>query len=305
VLGGGRQHFLPKATPDPEYTGKTGARLDGRDLTEEWRARHPDGAYVWKRDAFEAVDPATTPRLLGLFEPSHMAFELDRARDMAGEPSLSEMTAKALDFVSRDPQGFVLLVEGGRIDHGHHIGNAARALAEAVELSNAVRTALERTQPTETLIVVTADHSHTLTISGYPKRGNPILGLVVGTAGEGDVTDELARDMLGLPYTTLGYANGPGYTGASDAQPEGPKLLPHFPKTRKAIQSGRPDLTKTDVTDPRYLQEAPVATFLETHGGEDVPLYAGGPAAAVFHGVREQSYVYHGIVEALGWSDDD
>jgi alkaline phosphatase len=212
------------------------------------------------------------------------------------------MTAKALDVLRRGPNGYFLMVEGGRIDHGHHVGNAARALAEAIELANAVRVAMERTSPADTLIVVTADHGHVLTFAGYPRRGNPILGLVRGSGAEGEADGELARDGLGLPYTTLGYANGPGYTGASEAQPAGPKRFPHFPRKQNGITKGRPNLAGVATDDPNYLQETAVPMMLETHSGEDVPVYAGGPGAALFRGVVEQSYLYHAMVEALGWT---
>ena len=71
------------------------------------------------------------------------------------------------------------MVEGGRIDHAHHVGNAFNALSDTVELSSAVDVALKATSPEDTLIIVTADHGHVFTMAGYPKRGNPILGKVV------------------------------------------------------------------------------------------------------------------------------
>ncbi len=306
ALGGGRAFFLPASAADPEYPDKKGARLDGRDLVAEWRKKNPSGAYAWKREQLLAVDAAKTPRVFGLFEPSHMKWEADRASDAAGEPSLSEMTAKALEILERSPKGYFLLVEGGRIDHGHHAGNAYRALGDTVELSSAVRVALERTKREQTLIVVTADHSHTLAISGYPRRGNPILGLVVGSSGEDAPSPEPAKDLGGQPYTTLSYANGPGHPGATDLQPEGAKQFPHYGhKSARGVTKGRPDLSKVDTTAPSYLQESAVPLGAESHGGEDVPIYAGGPGAALFHGVREQSYIYHAMRAALGWNDSD
>ena len=302
ALGGGRAQFLPATTADPEEPGVVGRRLDGRDLTKEWQSRRRRAAYVWNLAQFEAVDPATTDHLLGLFEPSHMEWEADRELDRWKEPSLSQMTAKAIDMLSRNPKGFVLMVEGGRIDHGHHANNAYRALGDTIEFSSAVATALARTSSEETLIVVTADHGHVFTIAGYPDRGNDILGLVARADPTGAHASQPAHDALGLPYTTLTYANGPGYPGASDAQPEGPKRFPHFPQTLKGTSEGRPDLSGVNTGDPHYLQEAAVPMRAETHSGEDVPIYAGGPGAALFHGVQEQHFVYHAIVEALGWS---
>ena len=89
ALGGGRAFFLPATQADPEYPQQKGARVDGRDLVAEWRSRYPAGVYAWNADQLLAVDAATTPKLFGLFEPSHMKFEEDRATDAAGEPSLA------------------------------------------------------------------------------------------------------------------------------------------------------------------------------------------------------------------------
>lgn len=302
VLGGGRAQFLPRSAQDPEYPAKHGARQDGRDLVAEWTAQRPNTEYVWNRAAFEAVRPAETDRLLGLFEPGHMQFEADRAKDVAGEPSLAEMTAKALAILSRNPRGFVLMIEGGRIDHAHHMSNAYRALTDTIAFSDAVQTALERTDPTQTLVVVTADHGNVLSIGGYPQRGNPILGKVIEPDERGEPSDKLARDALGLPYTTLGYQIGPGYTGASREQPEGPKHVAPSVSGQQGIRKGRPDLTHVDTEAADYLQEATVPLRSDTHSGEDVPVYAGGPGAQLFHGVQEQSYLYHAAVDALGWN---
>jgi alkaline phosphatase len=305
VLGGGRAQFFPRSVRDPERPDLTGDRSDGRDLLIAWRTRHPDGRYLTQRNELVALDAKQPGPVLGLFEHSHMAFEADRGQDVAGEPSLSEMTARAIEILARDPDGFFLMVEGGRIDHGHHLGNAYRALGETVELGNAVRVALASTSPDDTLIVVTADHSHVLTIAGYPARGNDILGLVHGNDARGERTDAPLPDMLGLPFTTLSYANGPGYTGASPEQPEGVKRFPHQPTGYRGIRHGRPDLRKTRTNDPSYMQEATVPARNETHGGEDVPIYATGPGAWLFHGTQEQSYVFHAMVEALGWELDE
>jgi alkaline phosphatase len=215
------------------------------------------------------------------------------------------MTGKAIDLLRRSERGFVLMVEGGRIDHGHHAGSAYLALHDAISFSQAVETALARIDLAETLVVVTADHSHVLTIAGYPQRGNPILGLAVSPDAQGNPGTQPDRDLTGLPYTTLGYANGPGYPGASDLQPEGVKRLPHRPTSARGVTAGRPDLSSVDTADAFFLQESTLPTASETHGGEDVAIYAGGPGAQLFHGVQEQSYVYHAIVAALGWDAPD
>jgi len=300
AFGGGRTKFLPKAARDPEYPAKSGERSDGRDLAAEWVKRRPDSAYIWNRAQFDALDPNKVKHALGLFEPSHMRFEHDRSTDTAGEPSLEEMTAKALDILARNPRGYFLMVEGGRIDHGHHAGNAWRALTDTIAFARAIETAMRRTDPRDTLIIVTADHSHTLHIAGYPKRGNPILGKVV-EAGHAD--GDFARDALGLPYTTLGYANGPGYPGESGSQPAGVKKYPHPGTGYKGVRSGRPDLSAVDTAAPDYMQESEVPMPSETHGGEDVAIYARGPQAHLIRGVMEQNAIYHVMAAALGFGD--
>lgn len=294
VLGGGRAQFTGVDDADPEYSGKAGLRRDGRNLAAEWQRRHPGGKYVWNASQFEQA--ADAPALLGLFERGHMQYEHDRAGDPAGEPSLAEMTRAAIRTLSRNPAGYVLMVEGARIDHASHDGNAHRALTDTIALSEAVQAAAELTSAEDTLIVVTADHSHTMTFVGYPVRGNPILGKVRGGSGE-DINADYARDGLGLPYTTINYMNGPGYTGASNSQPAGPKRFGH---TAKGVEpaTGRPDLSEVDTEHPDYLQEALFPLGSETHGGDDVGIWARGPGSAAIRGSVEQNAIYHFIVQA-------
>jgi alkaline phosphatase len=301
ALGGGRTRFLPDTAEDPEDAGSFGEREDGRDLTSEWLAKYTNSAFVWNRGQFDAIDPATTDHLLGLFERSHMEYEHDRLVDTAGEPSLSEMTIKAIDILAKNPNGYFLMVEAGRIDHAHHAGNAFRALVDTIEFANAVHLAREKTKGNRTLIIVTADHSHVFTIAGYPTRGNPILGKVLENDASGQPATDFALDALGLPYTTLSYANGPGYTGASDEQSEGSKSFPHFGEGYLGISNGRPDLTIVDTAIANYLQEATVPIASETHSGEDVAIYASGPHAHLFHGVQEQNVIYHVMAEAFNF----
>ncbi len=278
TLAGGRGRFLPTTRRDPEYDDQVGLRLDGRDLIGEWQQRHPDGRYVWNAQQLAAAGDA--PRLLGLFEPSHLQYEADRARDRGGEPSLAELTSAAIRTLQRDGDGYVLLVEGGRIDHAHHEGNARRALEDAVAFSDAVHAASEATSADDTMILVTADHAHTLTFAGYPARGNPILGKVRGISGEDTRNGAFAHDRLGLPYTTLGYANGPGRVDPA------------------ATRAGRPDLSAVDTEALDYLQEATVPLGNETHGGEDVGVWARGPGAEAVRGTIEQNVIFHLLVQA-------
>jgi len=282
AMGGGRTNFIPAAQTDPE-NGRKGKRKDGRDLVAEWQqTRGPGSRYVWDRAGFDAIDPAAATHLLGLFESSHMQYELDRAKDKGGEPALTEMTEKAIRILQKDKSGFFLHVEAGRIDHAHHAGNAKRALLEVIELARTVRKAREMTDPRETLIIVTADHSHVFTMAGYPHRGNDILGLVAEVPEKDGEEKGLKKDKLGLPYTTLGYANGPGWRG-------------------RVEEGKRPDLTHVDTHADDYLPEATVPLESETHGGEDVAIFANGPMAHLLHGSMEQNWIYHVMRRAFGF----
>jgi alkaline phosphatase len=296
VLGGGEANFLPTSAGNPA------GRDDGRNLTAEWLAQRKNSQFVRNCDELASIDSESTERVLGLFAASHMQFEVDRAAQPHCEPSLTQMTDAALSVLERNRRGYFLMVEGGRIDHAHHSSNAHRALHDAVEFANAIARARERTSESDTLIVVTADHGHVLMMAGYPTRGNDILGLVVENddAGEPDVE---TLDAAGLPYTTLGYLNGPGYV-ATPVDLRGGKYSAGSPPPRAPADSAsRPDLRGVNTRAPDYKQESAVPLLYETHSGEDVAIYASGPGAALFHGVQEQSFIFHAMVESLGWND--
>ena len=295
LMGGGRAYFRGTDAVDPEYPDRRGLRTDGRDLIADWRARHADGVFAWNAAQLDAA-PLDAP-LLALFEPDHMRYEHDRRADPAGEPDLASMTRAAIARLSRGKAGYVLLVEGGRIDHASHEGNAFRALDETISFSNAVRAAMQATSADDTLILVTADHSHTLTFSGYPVRGNPILDKVRGSSKEGDDRGSIAKDAMGRPYTTLNYASGPGFTGATAQQPEGPKK---FPASIAGVRDpqARPDLTDVDTTAPTYMQEALIPLANETHGGEDVGIWARGPGSEAVRGSLEENAIFHILLQA-------
>ena len=267
ALGGGSVAFYGKQNG--------GLRLDdGADLPGDWQAA--TGGHFVTTAADLAAAPADAP-LLGLFSPSHMTYMVDRDAE-SSEPTLTDMTAAAVTRLAGDPDGFYLMVESGRIDHGHHAGQAGYALEEAVEFARAIQWAIDNTDPAETLIMVTADHSHVFTIAGYPRRGNDILGLVVPPAAGGERGDDPMLAADGKPYTTLGYANGPG-------------------AVKPDAGGGRP-IPETGVT---AHQQALVPLGSETHAGEDVALYANGPGASNVRGVMEQNLIYDVIRTAYGW----
>ncbi|GFO14047.1 alkaline phosphatase [Plakobranchus ocellatus] len=269
LLGGGRSFFLPEGVadpdPDPSFAIDDASRTDGLNLVEEWKKEKRNNgfthSYVYNRDGFDRVNPDETDYLLGLFNQEHMQYEAERNKTK--EPPIADMAAKAIRILRRNPNGYFLLVEGGRIDHANHKNHATKAFAEVEAMDRAVQVAKELTSDRDTLIVVTADHSHVLGIAGYASRGNPITGLSVV---DGEI--EIERTDDNKPYTTIVYGNGPGWT----ADP-------------------RRNLTKVDTTVVAYTMDAAVPMSSETHGGEDVAIYATGPQSFLFTGTHEQNYI--------------
>jgi alkaline phosphatase len=268
ALGGGRGRFLTK-----EQEG--GRREDGVDLTAAWAAKSDSHVYANNAAELRNLKPTDKQSVMGLFTSSHMAFEADR--DNAAEPSLTEMTSFAIENLEARDTGYYLMVEAGRIDHAHHGSNAFRALTDTQELSEAVAKAVEMTNPDETLILVTADHSHVFTIAGYPALGNPILGVVRGidpATGEPSTDPTLAKD--GKPYTTLGYHNGSNTRDDDD------------------------DLSDNAVQGKDFQQQVAIPTGSETHAGEDVALFAYGVGADQVRGVIDQAEIFDIMANAAG-----
>lgn len=214
-------------------------------------------------------------QMLALFGASHMDYEADRNKNGSGQPSLEEMTRQGLNRLKKNKNGYFLMVEGGRIDHAHHLNQAKYALDETLALEKAVKVAAEMTSESDTLIMVTADHSHAVTMSGYPKRGNPILGVVF------DEIDDKQKHLYmenkegnQQPYQTISYANGPGYNLHFDNETRDWKNISQF-----------------DTEAWNYTQPATFFLPYETHGGEDVAVYARGPQAHLVTGLHEQSFL--------------
>ncbi|KAJ8780882.1 hypothetical protein J1605_000925 [Eschrichtius robustus] len=295
IMGGGRKYMFPKNRTDVEYEmdeKARGTRLDGLNLIDIWKSfkpKHKHSHYIWNRTELLALDPYTVDYLLGLFEPGDMQYELNR--NNVTDPSLSEMVEMAIKILSKNPKGFFLLVEGespgrhgmgiggqisfpapsleafalvsqgGRIDHGHHEGKAKQALHEAVEMDRAIGQAGTMTSVEDTLTVVTADHSHVFTFGGYTPRGNSIFGLA-----------PMVSDTDKKPFTAILYGNGPGY---------------------KVVGGERENVSMVDYAHDNYQAQSAVPLRHETHGGEDVAVFAKGPMAHLLHGVHEQNYIPH------------
>ncbi|XP_043861510.1 intestinal-type alkaline phosphatase 1-like isoform X2 [Dromiciops gliroides] len=262
ILGGGRKYMFPVGTPDPEYPesrSQDGIRMDGRNLVQEWLNKTKGARYVWNlQQLLNVSEDPTVTHIMGLFEPRDTKYELER--DNLTDPSLLEMTRVAIKMLSRNPKGYYLFVEGGRIDHAHHDGYAHLALTEAVMFDLSIDEATQLTNERDTLIAITADHSHVFSFGGYTYRGSSIFGLAP------------SRALDGKAYTSILYGNGPGY---------------------KQVNGSRPDVNDSISGEMYYQAQAAVLLDSETHGGEDVAIFARGPQAHLFHGVQEQTYVAH------------
>ncbi|TNI90123.1 alkaline phosphatase [Aeromonas allosaccharophila] len=273
VLGGGSSFFLPKADK--------GKREDGRNLISEMQAK----GYQFASNLDELNKADAGKPLLGLFGSSHMKYDLDRP---ASEPSLAQMTLAAIKQLKGKEKGYFLMVEGGRIDHALHDTNAKRALQDTLAFDNAIKAAIDEVKKSDpelknTLIVVTADHDHTLVLNGYAKRtgkttpSNPgVLGLVKNYE-----TGEPSKDSDGMPYTIIGFGNG--YNRV-----DGPR-------------SSVAPLDDATVSANDYHQEVVVKVGEignETHGGTDVFLGAIGKGADSFHGSLDNTAVFGKIKAA-------
>lgn len=273
LLGGGRKFFLPNTV-----TG--GKRTDGQDLTAKLITA--GYTYVTTGTALKAVPTATTNQLVGLFNADHLNYELDRVKGAIDEPSLADMTETAVKILQKNSKGYFLMVEGGRIDHALHGTNAKRALEDTVAFDEAIKRALALVDLKDTLIVVTADHDHTMTFNGYSHRGNPILGKVTdGKATKVAGAPVLALAADSLPYTTLVFGNGGGARNAT-----------------------REDLTSVDTGADSYLQNVGVVLGTpgsETHGGGDVMLLSGGAGSGGLRGTIDNTRVFGVMKSAFGF----
>jgi alkaline phosphatase len=264
LMGGGRPHFTPfDAQANPK------GRADGRDLLAEFKAR---GYFVAATRA-DMMSALPNRKFVGIYADSHLDYALARKPT---QPTLAEMTNKSIELLARNPNGFFLMVEGGKIDHALHDSNAKNALEEVVDFDNAIQAAVERMRRLDpglehTLIVVTADHDHTMVMNGYPQRGNPILGIVRDVA-----TGQPALDADGKTYTTLVYGGGPN---------------------RQDVRTGVDD---AHAMAADYRQETGVRLSGEGHGGGDVKLFAVGAGSAPFKGTIENTRVFELMKAAAG-----
>ncbi len=168
ILGGGSLFF--------ESTGG-GKRNDGKDLTEDIKALGYD--YVTTKSE---MNESNSDKLWGLFAEKDLAYDFDRlAEGDEEQPSLAEMTEKAIEVLEKDEEGFFLMVEGSKIDWAAHANDPSGAIGDILAFDDAVQAALEYAkEKQDTIVVVTTDHAN----SGFS------IGNESTTSGYDDLTFE-------------------------------------------------------------------------------------------------------------------
>ena len=262
ILGGGEKNF--------NNSGNfSDGRTDGQDLIAEWmedkKSANSRYRFIDNRVDLKSLDPDMTDFILGIFNADEFEYKLDIGDDDQRQPRLFEMTQKAIELLANDEEGFVLFVEAAHVDKAHHKNWAKKSLEEVLELELAVEAALKLVNISETLMIVTADHSHSLTINGYPRHEADILAY---DGGQG--SQQRSDDPLGRHYPSLMYSTGPG------------KRLSFYDI------SADPRLPEAD-----FVYPATVFRESAAHGGEDVALYAIGPFSDMFHGLMDQHQIPH------------
>nr|AEV66507.1 alkaline phosphatase 3 [Aphis glycines] len=282
IMGGGKKSFEANSPLNPKETVEKSlcVRSDRRDLIREWiddkQSNNLSHQFLTNVHDIKSLDTEQTEYVLGIFANGTMPMEYTRNKKFLETPSLEMMTETAIKVISKNENGFFLMVENGLIDAAHHLSMARLALDETVEFDKTISTSIKLLKQLkmldDTLIIVTSDHANTLSINGYPKRGNNILD-VAGTS-ESDY----------VKYTTLtysiGYAKYPVYRRSGSL----------------VIRQDPTAVSSTSSHD--YAQQVGIPEETGVHGGSDVAVYAKGPMGHLFHSIHEQNYVAHAIAYA-------
>ncbi len=304
VLGGGSAYFLPQSTPGSK-------RKDDKDYVKMFQ----DAGYklATSKDELKTVAGANDGKILGLFHTGNMDVTLDReflkkgtVAKFPNQPGLVEMTKVALDTLSKNPEGFFLMVEAASVDKMSHPLDWDRAIVETIEFDQAIGVAREfAAKNPDTLIVVTGDHTHGVSIIGTVDDDKPGTEMreKVGTYAEAGFPNYEDKNGDGYPDKVdvsrrlfLNANNGPDHYETFRPKLDGP-FVP-------AIQNEK----KEYVANEEY-KNVPGAVFVSgiipksadsgVHAVDDVVLQATGPGAEGFHGYMEQSDVYKGLAEAF------
>ncbi len=281
LLGGGLRHFIPE--------GHEGSkRNDDRNLVKEMESK----GYAFAKDRQGLLDVTSKDegKILGLFKGSHMSYELDR--DVKKEPSIAEMTKAALEILSKDQEGFFLMVEGGRIDHASHANDTPTTMTDMMAFDEAVKAALDFAKMDgNTLVIVTADHATGgLSIGmGEEQWAKPEVLFDVKGSVEEKIAPMLKEDSSAEAIKKIAAE----YMGITDLTDE----------EIAAIQQGLEIEGEWTVTDPIVKvinKRAHIGWTTHQHDGSVVPLFVFGPASVLFSGIKDNACVGKTIFQLQG-----
>ena len=306
IMGGGSPNFLTQSTPGSK-------RRDDEDYIKKFQAEGYRFVSTDK-EMTGAANDAGTKKLLGLFNTGNIDGALDRrilkkgsVAQFSDQPDLVDQVKAAIKVLSKNRNGFVLMVESGRIDKYSHSLDWERAVFDTIMLDNAVKVAKDfARRKNDTLIIVVPDHTHPVSI--------------VGTYDDDRPGSQL-RDKLGL-YSESVAPNYPppdqdGYPAKVDVSRRLAFVFGAFPDY---CDAGRPYLDGENVpavhgAGGRYVaNEAycnaplaarrggnlPLTAGAGTHSADDALLTAMGPGAEMFHGRIDNTRVFRVMATALG-----
>lgn len=304
IMGGGAAYFIPKSMAGSK-------RTDERNLLADFQA----AGYTTVGTRAELNAAPDTGRLLGLFHPSDLNVWIDReyTKDPAvlgpytDQPSLPEMTQKAITILSKDSDGFFLLVEGASIDKQLHPMDWERAAADMIEFDQAIGVAKAFAANSDTLIVVTADHSHSVSLYGtYDTTRGPGNVNAIGVYADAKFPTFSDANGDGFPDSwspsrtlAVGFGNHPAYTDDFMFNPVPLSPTIQDPNAPKGTTAYLPN-PKRDSNGVLIAANLPAFEGTEVHSADDVPLLASGPGARYFHGIHDNTDVFFGIASALG-----
>ncbi|OIM98809.1 alkaline phosphatase [Polynucleobacter sp. QLW-P1DATA-2] len=306
ILGGGSAYFYPQSA-------KGSKRKDEKNLVESFKSDGYQVAFT-KQELISAAQSKNTKKLFGVFHPDNMDGSLDRlylkkntVEQYPNQPDLTEMTQSAIDVLSRNPNGFFLMVEAALIDKFNHPLDWERAAFDTIMLSNAVQIARDfaKTHP-DTLIIVTPDHTHSGSIVGVVNDNKPgPLREKVGTYADAGYPNYPKADIQGYPNQidvskrlAFFYGSYPDHYETLH-----PKLDGTFVPAIKS-EDGK------YVANPQYLQlqedaihvggNLPTNQESGVHTADDAVLNAQGPGSEKFKGFMDNTEVFKVMVESLG-----
>jgi len=283
-LGGGRHYLIPAAAG--------GGRQDQEDLLAVLRDRQYQ--LIDQRSELTSV---TAPRVFGLFAPNHLAPEIDRPETAPEQPSLAEMTQKAISLLSSRKNGFFLMVEGSQIDWACHANDPAHLLSDLLMFDQAVQVALDFAKKDgQTLVLALADHNTGGLTIGNMQSGNNYLTLTPEKLLA--PLKKMRRSAVAL-WQSLGAEKTPEAIQAAVRRDWGIDLHPLHAQqiaelAKKYGKEGHYALG--EVISAHYT-----ALGWTTHGhtGGDVPLFAYGPFRPV--GLLETQDIGRVSARALGF----